>query len=202
MDDWTLIRTAGGQSGWALTRRLFMAIPDEVAQYAEGHRIVAYFALGEVADGEQRKKTWLWTTTGGPRQPFDFDGFRVFVWSLRRHRYETAYIERNLQGYLPVLVRDVEYAGGAKTSSKAPGFSVCVEKDGVRKRREYAYLGNVVRFAGERPCEPRQEIPVAPSFTGGTVTRTPESEPSPSGFTERWMRRIKSLFGKPAAPAK
>jgi hypothetical protein len=37
MDDWSLIRNAAGQSGWVLTRRLFMAIPDEVAQYAEGH---------------------------------------------------------------------------------------------------------------------------------------------------------------------
>jgi len=40
MDDWSLIRAPGGVSGWVLTRRLVMAIPDEVAQYAEGHRIV------------------------------------------------------------------------------------------------------------------------------------------------------------------
>ena len=39
-----------------------MGIPDEVAQYAEGHRIVSYFALGETQDGDQKKTTWLWTT--------------------------------------------------------------------------------------------------------------------------------------------
>src|SRR6266446_673619 len=45
MDDWSLVRTAGGQSGWVLTRLLFMAIPDDVAQYAEGRRITSYFPL-------------------------------------------------------------------------------------------------------------------------------------------------------------
>jgi len=80
-DDWSLVRTAGGQAGWALTRALSMAIPDEVAQYAEGHRIVSYFALGEIADGDQKKQQWLWTTIGGGTQPYDFDSFRVFVWS-------------------------------------------------------------------------------------------------------------------------
>ncbi|MGB7723664.1 MAG: SH3 domain-containing protein, partial [Bryobacteraceae bacterium] len=51
LDEWSLVRTASGQSGWVLTRRLVMAIPDEVAQYAEGHRIVSYFPLGEVRAG-------------------------------------------------------------------------------------------------------------------------------------------------------
>ena len=46
------MRNAAGQSGWVLTRRLFMSIPDEVAQYAEGKRIVSYFSLGETRDGQ------------------------------------------------------------------------------------------------------------------------------------------------------
>jgi hypothetical protein len=200
MDAWSLIRTATGQSGWVLTTRLFMAIPDEVAQYAEGHRIVAYFALGEVQDGDQRKKTWLWTTAAGPRQPWDFDGFRVFVWNPRRHRYETAYIERNLQGYLPVLVHEVQYAGAGRpgaSASKFPGFSVCVEKDGVRKRREFAYLGNIVRSAGDRPCEARVEPPVVPGSTG-VAANVRDNEPAKPGPWER----IKSLFGRrQASPA-
>ena len=54
-DDWSLVRTADGQTGWTLTRRLNMAIPDEVAQYAEGRRIVSYFSLGTVRDGDQKK---------------------------------------------------------------------------------------------------------------------------------------------------
>src|SRR5262249_23260585 len=44
MDDWTLIRNSNGESGWTLSSRLVMAIPDEVAQYAERRRITSYFA--------------------------------------------------------------------------------------------------------------------------------------------------------------
>src|SRR6202030_973377 len=63
-DDWTLIRKQSGESGWVLSSRLYMAMPDEVAQYAEGHRITSYFSLGKIRDGDQQKDIWLWTTAG------------------------------------------------------------------------------------------------------------------------------------------
>ena len=143
-----------------------MAIPDDVAQYAEGKRIVSYFSLGEVQDEDQKKHNWLWTTIGEGVYPYDFDSFRVFIWSLRRHRYETAYIDRNLHGYAPVLLKDVELSATKGSSgaaaAKYPGFSICVEKkDGQRYRREYAFVTNVVRFAGEQPCD------AAPPEDGG-----------------------------------
>ncbi len=153
-DLWSLVRAASGQSGWVLTRRLSMAIPDEVAQYAEGHRIVSYFSLANVqADGET-KHTWLWTTVRGSGEPYDFDSFRVFVWSLRHRRYETAYVLHEVEGYEPVLLKEVEYGGKGVASGKYPGFSVCVvNRDGAKVRQEYALIGNIVRFAGETPCE-------------------------------------------------
>lgn len=43
MDDWTLVRLPDRKAGWVLTRMLVMAIPDEVAHYAEGKRITSYF---------------------------------------------------------------------------------------------------------------------------------------------------------------
>ena len=129
-----------------------MAIPDEVAQYAEGHRIVSYFSLANVqADGET-KHTWLWTTVRGSGEPYDFDSFRVFVWSLRHRRYETAYVLHEVEGYQPVLLKEVEYGGKGVASGKYPGFSVCfVNRDGAKVRQEYALIGNIVRFAGETP---------------------------------------------------
>jgi hypothetical protein len=155
VDDWSLIRTTDGEAGWVLTRRLVMAIPDDVAQYAEGRRIVSYFPLAEVQDGNQKKHDWLWTTIGDGVHPYDFDSFRVFIWNSRRHRYETAYIERKLHGYAPVLLKQVELVSAkGNGSAKYPGFSLCIEKDdGQRYRREYAFISNIVKFADERPCE-------------------------------------------------
>jgi SH3-like domain-containing protein len=200
VDEWSLIRTAGGQSGWVLTRRLVMAIPDEVAQYAEGHRIVSYFSLGEVRDGDQKKRTWLWTTIGAGTEPYDFDSFRVFVWSQRRHHYETAYIERNLKGYAPVLLQEVAFSVGGQVKGegvKYPGFSICIEKnDGQRYRREYALpTAEIVRFAGERSCE----APAAPLVTVKAPASAPSATaPAPPAetFTERVKKRLHAITGR------
>jgi uncharacterized protein YgiM (DUF1202 family) len=201
MDDWSLVRTGTGETGWVLTRRLVMAIPDEVAQYAEGHRIVSYFSLGEVQDGDQKKHDWLWTTIGDGTRSYDFDSFRVFIWSLRRHRYETAYIERNVHGYAPVLLKQVELANAKGTSTaKYPGFSVCLEKsDGQRWRREYAFLENVVRFAGEKPCEAHsEEAVIAQSALPGT-SQEPAAAGSGTklaGLAGRVRDRFRRWFGR------
>jgi Bacterial SH3 domain len=147
-DDWTLIRTSSGQSGWVLTGRVYMSIPDTVAQYAEGHRITSYFSIGSVDDHGEKHDIWLWTTTDALGEDFDFDSYRVFTWSLNHHRYETAYIQRRERGYLPVIAKQGE-------------FSVCVEdKAGVRVRKDYTLIGNAVRPAGVRPCEARAEADV------------------------------------------
>ena len=165
-DDWSLVRNAAGESGWVLTRRLFMAIPDEVAQYAEGHRITSYFALGAVQDGDQVKHNWLWTTIGSGEFPYDFDSFRVFIWNLRRHRYETAYIQRNVQGYFPVLVRP-------------PGFSVCLQSgDGARVRHNYAFIVNIVRPSGQEPCGALQDILAGAGRTAGNGQAASSENPS------------------------
>jgi len=193
-DDWSLVRAADGQSGWVLTRRLRMAIPDEVAQWAEGHRIVSYFSLGTVQDGAEKKDIWLWTTIQG-QQPYDFDSFRVFVWSLRRHRYETQYIERNLKGYGPVLLEPVELAAGrGKTvEGQHPGFSLCVEKkDGLRYRRAYALVNTSIRFAADRACETPQTWEFGATPPSGTPMAQTASAPSET-FMQRFKRRLKAL---------
>jgi hypothetical protein len=203
-DDWSLVRTADGQTGWTLTRRLNMAIPDEVAQYAEGRRIVAYFSLGTVRDGDIKKDIWLWTTIGDGIHAYDFDSFRVFDWSLRHHRYETAYIERNLTGFAPVQLEQVAFAPGGKAgravAGKYPGFSICVQKkDGLRYQREYARLDNLVRYAGERPCEasPSVQNLIAAASKPATVALAPAGSEQPKdSLLERTKKRIRSWFGK------
>ena len=183
-DDWSLVRNSAKQSGWVLTRRLTMGIPDEVAQYAEGRRIVSYFSLGKTDDDGVKKDIWLWTTVIDGPHPYDFESFRVFIWSLRRHRYETAHIERNLKGYAPVLVN-------------GSNFSVCIEKkDGSgRARREYTLIGNSVRFASETVCEPQPapEEFLKTAAPGGAIPTADQPQTTDS-FTQRMKRRLQSLF--------
>jgi hypothetical protein len=175
-EDWSLIRTASGQSGWVLSRRVYMAIPDEVAQYAEGHRITSYFSLGKTQDGDRVKDIWLWTTIRSSSESYDFDGFRVFTWSLRHHRYETALIQRRIQGYFPTLV------------DKASGsFSVCIDRDdGTRYRREYRLVDKQVKLVGEKPCE---------AWRGDKAPAGNPSDPvaSSQGAFEKLKGKIKSI---------
>ncbi len=107
LDDWDLVRTKDGTAGWVLARNLYMSVPDDVAQYAEGNRITSYLSIGDVQDGDQVKHNWLWTTAASSLKTAEFDSFRVFVWSKSRHRYETAFIERNVTGFFPVVLADV-----------------------------------------------------------------------------------------------
>jgi len=183
-EDWSLVRNAQGESGWVLSRGLYMAIPDDVAQYAEGHRITSYFALSDVQDAGVAKHNWLWTTISGGSSgdhPYDFDSFRVFTWSLRRHRYETAYIQRNVEGYFPVLARP-------------SGFSVCVvDKSGARMRRSYSFVVTTVRFTGEQPCEtPGSVLP-------GAQVAMPSAQPvapTPKAENRSLYARLRALAKK------
>ncbi len=158
MDDWTLVRTREGKVGWVLMRALTLAIPDEVAQYAEGHRITSYFALGRPESGDSRKPAngdsskpdWLWTTITKGQEPYEFDSFRVFVWSRKHHRYETAYIERKVVGHYPVEVDN---------SGAVPRFSLILEgDDGHLFRKTYTFEGYRVRMVGKQPYQAAGEV--------------------------------------------
>ncbi|MDQ6665616.1 MAG: hypothetical protein M3Z23_14640 [Acidobacteriota bacterium] len=186
-DDWTLVRTMEGQSGWVLTRRLFMAIPDEVAQYAEGRRITSYFSLGKIRDDDKVKDIWLWTTIEKSLAPYDFDSFRVFIWSLHRHRYETALIQRKLTGYYPVQLERV---------NGRPGFSVCLATEsGAPTRKSYALVENLVKFAGERPCVSESVEPRSISgVRNGVATDSAVPRPQSRTVAERFKTWRKQWF--------
>ena len=102
-DDWSLVCLTDHRCGWVLTSMLMLELPDEVIQLAEGHRITAFFVLGNTVapDGKQRP-IYLWTTSAASPEQYQFDAFRVFVWNIARDRYESGHSERNLRGLHPV----------------------------------------------------------------------------------------------------
>lgn len=110
VEDWWLLRDPERHMGWVLARMVDLDVPLEIAQYAEGQRIVAFFVLNEVTDEEKKIAQYLVALTE-PKDglPFDYNQVRVFTWNLKRHRYETAYHEHNLNGVLPVTVSQEDF---------------------------------------------------------------------------------------------
>jgi hypothetical protein len=186
-DDWALVRMSNGDTGWALSRMLVMDIPEDVAQYAEGHRVSAYLPLGDVQDKDkgETKKNWLWTTSSAGLRPYDFDSFRVFVWSSKRHHYETAYIERNVKGYYPV---ETEPLPGQDEKA----FSVVLEdKDAKLYKRTFAFNGYHIRMVSKTPYELPPPLPEVHASGGFEPEAPPPSPPAASWgdqFRDWWKR--------------
>lgn len=146
MEDWWLARDSQGHVGWVLGRMMDLDVPLDVAQYAEGQRIVACFVLNEVADADKKVPQYLMLLTE-PKDglAFDYNQARVFTWNVKRHRYETAYRERNINGVLPVTVSHEVFAN----EGDLPTFSLRVhDASGVTAERKYKMNTPIVRRIG------------------------------------------------------
>jgi hypothetical protein len=131
MEDWWLARDAKGRAGWLLSHYVDVDVPDSVAKYSEGQRIVGAYVLTTVHDdGAQQdiKDIPIYLTVLSPYTaglPYDFDQVRVFTWNLKMHRYETAYREKNIEGYLPVTIKNSAdpYGKSATAQMALPTFT-------------------------------------------------------------------------------
>lgn len=182
---WTLVRAADGRTGWVLTSLLYLAIPEAVAQYAERARITSYYPVGQVTtrSGETRT-SWLWTTLANREVDHHYDSLRLFTWNTRRQRYETAYIERNLKGWLPLTLEG--------EADKVTGWKALLEnRSGALQQVSYSWDGNRVRITGRGHGELPAPWYVPPSAAAEAAA--PERPPAPQSARERALELLRSL---------
>jgi SH3-like domain-containing protein len=143
MEDWWLIRNSVGHVGWVLMRMIDIDIPVDVAQYAEGQRIMGYFVLNKIQDGDKQESQYLVLMSAAKDGlPYDYDSIRVFSWNAKRHHYETAYRERNIFGVYPASSGMEDFG---KEGSE-PVFTIQVKDEtGAVVPRKYRMIQPVVR---------------------------------------------------------
>ncbi len=140
---------AVSMAGWVLARFIELNLPGPVRDYASssGMRVLAWFELNRVADPDGEKPQYLAAGVhGGEGQPCDFTLMRVYTWGGRRKRYETAYVESNFCGKLPIHV--------GKSASGDPEFRFSAQGPAGKEERHYQMHQTVVRRVrdAERPA--------------------------------------------------
>ncbi|HZV60481.1 MAG TPA: hypothetical protein VFF42_09070 [Candidatus Eremiobacteraceae bacterium] len=136
-------------AGWIIGRFVEMALPDAVRAGTSSANVrpVAWFELNKVNDVSGAKPQYLVAgARGADSQPCDFINIRVFTWNPKKARYETAYIENNLCGMMPVRIGtgpkgEPEFRFGSKNVNKAAGNSQVANND----ERVYRLIQTVVR---------------------------------------------------------
>jgi hypothetical protein len=155
-EDWWLVRAhlpdRSLVAGWILARFIDLDVPAPLPDYASAAamHVVAWFELNHVTDrsGELKPQYLLVGNRGAEGQRCDFTMMRVFTWGKQRERYETAYVESDLCGRLPVNLAE----------SAAPGagalFSFEDLGNGAPEERRYRMENTMVRRLTEGGSEP------------------------------------------------
>jgi hypothetical protein len=152
-EDWWLVRAhmtdQSTFTGWILGRFVGLDVPSPLPDYASsaGMRIVGWFELNRVTDekGDPRAQYLLVGNHGPEGQACDFTLLRVYTWGIKKTRYETAFVESNVCGKLPVKVAQTKDArGGAEVT-----FSFEDLSSAAAKERTYRMQQTVVRRVKE-----------------------------------------------------
>jgi hypothetical protein len=143
LEDWWLVRDTHNRVGWVLGRMLYVDVPIDIAQYAEGRRIVGFYVLDQVQDEDKSIPEYLvLLSEGKDGMPYDYDQIRVYTWNRRRHRYETAYRGSGLSGFLPVTMGKESFGKEGDLST----FTVqLADANGALHQQKYKFNPPIVR---------------------------------------------------------
>lgn len=130
-------------AGWLVARFVELDLPDPIREAAASANLrpMAWFELNRVPDTSGDKPQFLLGATRGLEgQVCDFTALRVYTWYRKRSRYETAFIENNLCGQLPIRIE--------KGPKGEPEFRFRV-MNGNKEERVYRLMQTVVRRVRE-----------------------------------------------------
>lgn len=94
-------------AGWVVARFIELDVPDAIREGANAANLrpVAWFELNRVPGESGDVPQYLLAALRGPEgQACDFTNLRVYTWNRRRGRYETAFIENDVCGKMPIRV--------------------------------------------------------------------------------------------------
>ena len=145
--DWVLVladaKDAGEIAGWVVARFVQMDLPSPLPDYASsaGMRVSAWFELNRVADpsGGSKPQYILFGSRGPEGDVCDFTTMRAYTWGARRERYETAFVESNFCGLMPVLETPATQLGGD------PTFRFEAASDSGKEERVYRLHQTMIR---------------------------------------------------------
>jgi len=152
-DAWYLIRMHDS-AGWVLGRFVALDIPENLEPYAQGSNLVAWVVLKTVEDEGHGVPEYLTAERLGT-QGADFSHIRVFTWWVKNHKYVTAYVESNLNGYFPIRVAEVD---------SVPYFRLRLMDDrGEKFQKVYGLFDTITRAVGTVPGWESNAMPPPPA---------------------------------------
>ena len=155
---------AGPVAGWVLARFVELDLPGPVKDFASSAdlHVVAWFELNRVPDGSggEAPQYLVAGSRGGEGRSCDFTMLRVYTWGTARKRYETAYVESDLCGRLPIHV---------SSGAKGPEFQFPDVDEGGADRK-YVMVQTAVRRVKDAATRPARTAidcpPGTPIFVG------------------------------------
>ncbi len=149
---WYLVRTQT-RAGWLLGRFIELDIPPALSPFAAGTNMVAWVTLDTVNEDGQQVPQYLTAERVGT-QDVDFNHIRVFTYWVKNHRYVTAYVEGDLNGYFPIRVT---HSGGV------PVFRLrLVDEDANKIQKVYGLFDTITRPLGTVAGWESEAMPAAP----------------------------------------